>query len=177
MLSMPSPTAEQPQAKDGYSESARKCKATDAAHGVRPIFSSGKTVARASRQILRLRLDRRSAQTGYKGSNPTPSALVQRLQLAHTHQNRRWTAIQIRIQRILRGTWHSTRALFSIQSRKQWAGRSCSEESQGHRITLLRKRGKYTTYHSCLAQHKPPGRKLSMKTAARPALATAASGS
>ena len=117
------------------------------------------------------------------GSNPTPRTLVQRLRLAHTHQNRRRTAIQIRIQSILRSTWHSTQALLSMQSRKQWAGRSCSEKSQGHRITLYGKRGKYTTCYSCLAQYKPPRLKLSRaailrtKTAARPALTTAASGS
>ena len=54
-------------------------KATHAAHSMRPIFRRGKTGARTGRQILRLRMDRSTAQIGYEGSHPTPRELVQQL--------------------------------------------------------------------------------------------------
>ena len=144
-------------------------------HSVRPIFSCGKTVARAGRQILRLCLDNRSTQAGYKGSNPTRGTVVQLLRLAHTHQDRWRATIQIRVQRVLRSTRHHVRALLIIQSREQWPSRGSSQESQGDCTALHQTGGKHTPCNCRLAKHKPPRRMLSStallwaKTEARPA--------
>ena len=69
------------------------------------------------KQWLRLRMDYSTKKTGHTGSNSTLRELVQQLWLAHTHQDRRRSAILLGIQTVLRSTRHTARALFSLQHR------------------------------------------------------------
>ena len=139
-------------------------------------------MASSDRQILRLRLDYSSAKNRYAGNNHSSGAVVQRLRLAHTHSHRRRTAVQIRVQGVLRCTRHTARAIFPLQPRKQRISRSSGEKSQGDCFTLLRKGGEYPPGHRCLEKHSQTGRiitsstLLRTKTKAWPASTTSASG-
>ena len=66
---MSSTETKQPEATYGRNKTARS-QTADATQSLRPIFR--KAMAGPGRQILRLRLDDRTAEARHKGSNTTP---------------------------------------------------------------------------------------------------------